>query len=541
MKTVSGNYVDIFNQKIFKAELQISKGKIIKVVPRETVDNVFLIPGLIDSHVHIESSMLVPSEFAKLAVQHGTVSVVTDPHEIANVCGVEGVDYMIRNGETVPLKFYFGAPSCVPATSFETSGFGIDSSEVHYLLSRDDVFFLAEMMNFPGVVYDDSEVVSKIEFAKRYNKPIDGHAPGLSGDDLNKYANAGVSTDHECMTIEEAEEKIKLGMKIQIREGSAAKNFDALSALIDLYPGEIMLCTDDCHPDNLMVGHVDAIIKKGIEKGLDVFNLIKAATIVPVEHYGIDSGLLREGDSADIVAVDNLTDFNVLKTYINGELVCDDKDVKFNSEHVELINNFVENIVSIEDICVTAESEKINVIEVLDGELLTFKKIIDATVENGLVISDTDKDVLKIIVQNRYEKVKPVIGFIKNFGLKKGAIAGSIAHDSHNLIAIGVEDSDLVTAINAIQKSKGGISVCDNGNVELLELPVAGLMSDKGGFNVAREYHALDEKVKELGCSLKAPFMTMAFMSLLVIPEFKIGDKGLFDGVNFKFDSLFVK
>ena len=543
MISITGNYVDVFQQIIFCAEVIIEEGKISKIVPRGTEDKklVYILPGLVDAHVHIESSMLSPIEFAKVAVRHGTCSVVSDPHEIANVLGEEGVNYMIENGKKVPLKFYFGAPSCVPATSFETSGNCLDSAIVDRLLVRDDVYFLAEVMNFPGVIYKDPDLIKKIESAEKHCKPIDGHAPGLKGNDLEMYASAGISTDHECMTIEEALEKLKNGIKIQIREGSAAKNFEALHPLVDLYPEHVMICTDDCHPDNLVQGHINEIIKTGLKKGLNVFNLLRAASINPIEHYKLESGMLRQGDPADLCVVNNLEEFEILATIIDGEYVFKDNQVFFDVEKAAPINLFYKNKVLNEDLELKLVTEKIKLIEVFDGELYTkmtqYKP--NVALNNTIPCSITD-DVLKIMVLNRYNDAKPVVGFIKNFGLKRGALASTVAHDSHNIIAIGVSDDAIVKVVEQIQKNEGGIVAYNGDYMEILPLPIAGLMSDQSAEFVALRYKKLDQMAKEMGSMLHAPFMTMAFMALLVIPEFKIGDKGLFDGLNFKFDTLFV-
>ncbi len=540
---ISGKIIDIFSENIFNGQIVVEKGKIVSIKKVDQVYNNYILPGLIDSHVHIESSMLTPRQFSKLLVPRGTVAVVTDPHEIANVLGVEGVDYMIDNAKSIPLKCFFGAPSCVPATSFETSGAVISSDDIDKLLQREDIYVLSEMMNFPGVIYNNEEVVKKISLAHKYGKKIDGHAPGLTGEDLAKYANAGISTDHECTTVAEAIGKINKGIVVQIREGSAAKNFDTLYPLFEQYPDDVMLCTDDSHPDEILQkGHIDKIIRLGLSKGIDIFKLLRSATIKPVEHYNLPVGLLREGDAADFIVVDNLEDFNILETYIDGEKVFGENKIYFDTDRSDIVNNFNISSVTSEEIKIPYQDNcKLRVIEAVDGDLITDEFIWNPKNSNGFIESNIDEDILKIVVVNRYEKSNPIVGFIKNIGLKKGAIACSVAHDSHNLIAVGTSDEEIILALNEIIKYKGGISCVDNGRIYILPLEIAGLMTDKNGEEVAEKYQFLNTKVKEMGSKLKAPFMTLSFMSLLVIPKLKIGDKGLFDVSTFSFTNLFVE
>jgi adenine deaminase len=540
-KVISGKLVDIFQRKIYNAKLTICNGLIEKIEEVDEIYDNYIIPGIVDSHVHIESSMLVPTSFARAAVKNGTVATVSDPHEIANVMGVKGVEYMIANGKKSPFKFYFGAPSCVPATPFETSGAVIDSDQIKTLMNNPNIFYLAEMMNFPGVIYDDNEVIKKIKHAHNANKPIDGHAPGLSSEGLQKYADQKISTDHECTAVDEALEKIEKGIKIQIREGSAAKDFENLFPLIKTHPEKIMFCTDDCHPDDLVKGHINKIMSRAVKKGADIFDVIIAATKTPKEHYGLNNGLLKVGDPADIVIVDNLEEFNVLQTYIDGELVYANKEVLIEKTEEEPINNFNCSNIKPEDIVVKDRGVKIQVIVAKDGDLLTGKATINPTVHRGEIVSDTQTDILKIVVVNRYQDEKPQVGFIKNFNLKKGAIAGSIAHDSHNIIAIGTNDQDIVRAINTIINNEGGIVAVDGDHKKSLVLNVGGLMSTLEAEEVAEKYHEVHQMAKSFGSKLTAPFMTMAFMALLVIPELKIGDKGLFDVSKFEFTSLFVE
>ena len=545
---VKGNIIDIENKSIHYATIRVEEGKIITVdkIQSQKEEAPFILPGFIDAHVHIESSMLVPSEFAKLAVIHGTVATVSDPHEIANVCGMKGVEYMIENGKQVPFKFYFGAPSCVPATDFETAGASLNANDVDDLLAKDEINYLSEMMNFPGVLHHNEEVEAKIDSAKVYDKPIDGHAPGLRGEDAKKYIEAGISTDHECFTKEEALEKLQYGMKILIREGSAAKNFEALIDLLNDYEDEMMFCSDDKHPDSLVKGHINELCKRAVAKNIDVFKVLKAACINPVKHYNMKVGLLKPGDDADFIVVKDLKNFDVLRTYINGSLVAENGISKINALKAALINNFNCNKKQVADFYYKkTTNEKIIAIEALDGQLITNKiyvnpKIVQRTsnVENDLYVSDIENDILKMVVINRYKDAPVAMSFVKNFGLKKGAIASSVAHDSHNIIAVGVDNESLCSAVNCIIENKGGISCVDNGNWsfnKILPLPVAGLMSNDDGFKVAEAYTQIDNAAKSLGSKLSAPFMTLSFMALLVIPNVKLSDFGLFDGDEFKF------
>lgn len=536
--TVSGLLTDIFDERIIPAEITVSNGiiKSITEVAKSSVSQQYLLPGMIDSHVHIESSMLVPSEFARLAVVHGTVGTVSDPHEIANVCGVDGVHYMIENGQTVPFKFFFGAPSCVPATTFETAGAALDAGQVDDLLRKKEIKYLSEMMNFPGVLSKDKEVMEKIASARKHSKPVDGHAPGLRGEQAKQYISAGISTDHECFTYDEALEKLKLGMKIIIREGSAAKNFEALIDLLREYPDDIMFCSDDKHPDSLVQGHINSLCQRAVEKGISVFNVLKAACKNPVLHYGLDVGLLRENDPADFIIVKDLQNFEVIKTYISGILVAENGVSKIESTPVKVINQFNCMEIHPDEIKINVNDDTIDVIEALDGQLIT-NKIVTQTAflaKNGFISSNTEADILKIVVVNRYTPSKPAVGFIKNFGLKAGAIASSVAHDSHNIVAVGVNDEDICEAVNLIVTKKGGVSCTDGKNKMLVELPVAGLMSDRDGYAVAADYTAIDAMAKSLGSKLSAPFMTLSFMALLVIPHLKLSDLGLFDGDRFE-------
>ena len=535
---LQGQIVDIPNKRIFKGEITFENGKIISIIEKEHEVNHYILPGFIDSHIHIESSMLVPSEFAKLAVTHGTVATISDPHEIANVLGVEGVNFMIENGKKVPFKFNFGAPSCVPATTFETAGAVIGSEAIKLLLENSDIKYLTEMMNYPGVLFDDVEVMKKIALAKYYDKPIDGHAPGLRGNELTKYIDAGISTDHESFTYEEALEKLQKGMKVLIREGSAAKNFEAVIDLLPEHFENMMFCSDDKHPDDLMVSHINALCARAVAKGMDVFKVLQMACINPVQHYKLNVGLLQSGDAADFIVVEDLVHFITLQTYINGELVFDKGRSLIKSVPFEKPNNFNVHLKTVEDFQVEASTEKIRVIEALEGQLVTNELIEEATIENGKVVSNIETDILKIVVINRYAEEKPAIAFIKNFGLKTGAIASSVAHDSHNIIAVGVSDEAICKAVNLIINHKGGICAVSKENENILSLPVAGIMSDKDGKSIGLEYAKLDKMAKKMGSKLQAPYMTLSFMALLVIPSLKLSDKGLFNGNDFKFVGL---
>lgn len=538
---ITGMIVDVVGKKIFPGEIAVENGRIISVkeLPKEATKDQYILPGLIDAHVHIESSMLVPSEFAGIAVTHGTVATVSDPHEIANVLGTKGVDFMIRNGKKVPLKFYFGAPSCVPATPFETSGAELDADSIRELLSREEVKYLAEMMNFPGVLNRHQQVMEKIAAAAKYNKPVDGHAPGLKGKQAEEYASAGISTDHECFTLEEARDKIRAGMKIQIREGSAAKNYDELIPLLKEFPDKVMFCSDDKHPDDLMKGHMDKLVKRTLDRGFDLITALRPCTLIPRDHYNLDVGMLQVDDPADFIIIDKPESFNVMKTYINGELVAQNRKSLITQHQNDFPNNFVSYQLKPSDIEVEAEEGKIRVIDVNDGQLVTGEMLADPKIENGKVISDPEHDILKIVVVNRYRNTKPAVGFIHNMGLKNGAMVSTVAHDSHNIIATGVNDEMILEAINLVQRHKGGIAYVDQKQKIILPLPVAGIMSNKNAAEVSQLYEKLDSTARKNGSQLTAPYMSLAFMALLVIPSLKIGDQGLFDGNSFRFVQIF--
>jgi len=541
MQELTGTILDPVNRRSFPGKITFHNGIILSVheIPGDSAEKRIIAPGFVDSHIHIESSMLVPSEFARLAVQHGTVATVSDPHEIANVCGIEGVNYMIENGKKVPLKFYFGAPSCVPATPFETSGAELTPEDLNLLLERDDILYLAEMMNWPGVLNDDPDVMAKIESALQRGKPVDGHAPGLTDDDAIKYAGAGITTDHECFTIEEARDKIKAGMTIAIREGSAAKNFEALHPLLAESPESVMFCSDDKHPDDLAVGHINQLAARSIKLGYELHDILRASSVHAVQHYGLDTGLLQEGDPADFVVLKDINSVSVRETWINGTCVYRDGNVLFDTVKASIINNFVSRNIKKAELkkktTAAGKTQEVPVIVARDGELITEKFIESLTIADGTILPDPDRDILKVVVVNRYEKSEPAVGFIKNFGIKNGAIASSVAHDSHNIIAVGSSDEHLARVINKIMDEKGGIAVSDASGVDILPLPVGGIMTNRNGKDTAESYKRLTQKAIDLGSTLNSPFMTISFMALLVIPKLKMSDKGLFDAENFEF------
>lgn len=538
---IQGQIVDIPNRKIYSGEITVENGKITSITEKEHTNKNYILPGFVDAHIHIESSMLVPSEFAKIAVLHGTVGTISDPHEIANVLGKDGVHYMIENGKKVQLKFHFGAPSCVPATFYETAGAVIDSEQIKELMASPDIYYLSEMMNYPGVLFDDEEVLKKIAWAKHFNKPVDGHAPGLRGAPIEKYIAAGISTDHECFTYDEAAEKLSLGMKVLIREGSAAKNFEALIDLLSDNFENMMFCSDDKHPDDLIVGHINLLCARAVAKGFDVFKILQMACINPVKHYNMTVGLLQKNDAADFIVVEDLTNFKVLQTYIDGELVAENGQSFVKHVDFEKPNNFNTSKKQVIEFDISSSASKIRVIEALEGQLITNEIHHKPKIENSKIVSDTENDILKMAVVNRYENAPPAIAFIKNFGLKKGAIASSVAHDCHNIVVVGTSDEEICKAVNILIENSGGVCAVNGDEIKSLALPVAGIMSDKDGWETGKLYQEIDAMSKQLGSNLKAPFMTLSFMALLVIPDLKLSDKGLFSGNSFSFVDLEVK
>jgi len=537
---ICGKIVDVVKREVYNGKLIIENGIIKDILKSNNEYQDFILPGFIDSHIHIESSMLVPSEFASLAVKFGTIATVSDPHEIANVLGLKGIEFMISNGNSTPFKFFWGAPSCVPATNFETPGATVNANDIKILFEKYHLLYLSEVMNYPGVIYNDEEVHKKINVAKSYNLPIDGHSPGLRGENLKKYISAGISTDHECFSLDEALEKINLGMKILIREGSAAKNYETLKSLIKTHPESVMFCVDDLHPDDLLHGHINLLVKRALNDGFDLFNVLRCCSYNPVKHYNLNVGLLQKGDPADFIIVNNFNDFQVQSTYINGTCVYENNKVNISKAKVELVNKFNAKHKTLNDFILPATSNLIRVIEAIDGELITNEIIEKAMIVSDTVISDPNRDILKLVVVNRYSDTKPAVAFIKNFGLKYGAIATSIAHDSHNIVAVGTNDNYLTKAVNLIIEYKGGMCFYSDNEKEILPLPIAGIMTDENGNKVAEKYQRLNELVHKAGCQLKAPYMTLSFMALLVIPKLKLSDKGLFDGEKFKFVSVFI-
>ncbi|MCB0770708.1 MAG: adenine deaminase [Flavobacteriales bacterium] len=534
MTTVTGNLVDIQGRRIQASEITIEDGRITSIRAVEGPVKGYLMPGFIDAHVHVESSMLIPSEFARLAVVHGTVATISDPHEIANVLGVAGVDFMVENGKQVPFHFYFGAPSCVPATTFETAGARIDPDQVGELLERPEIVYLSEVMDFPGVLNGDPELLKKIAHAKRLGKPVDGHAPGLHGRAAEQYIAAGIGTDHECFTAEEAAGKLGHGMKIQIREGSAAKNFEALIGLLHDHPRQMMFCSDDKHPDGLVEGHINDLCARAVEHGIDVFDILYTACLAPIEHYDLPVGRLRVGDMADMIQVADLKEFKVIRTWINGELVAENGHSHIQRVSSERPNRFNCKPLKISDLHFEATDKDLLVIEALDGQLITKKRWMPPTLKDGATVADPKKDLLKIVVVNRYHEAPPAVGWITGSGFQRGAIAGSVAHDSHNIVAVGTNDIDLCQAINLVIREKGGISLAHGDHHRILPLPVAGIMTDADAYTVADAYAAMDREAKALGSTLSAPYMTLSFMALLVIPHLKMSDKGLFDADTFR-------
>jgi len=530
---LQSNLVDIKTRKIYPVTVEVLKGEISSITPLDAVCDTFILPGFIDAHIHIESSMCIPTEFARLAVRHGTVATVSDPHEIANVLGTAGVRYMIDNAKETPFKFYFGASPCVPATPFETSGATLDADDVASLLEDDEIFFLSEVMNFPGVINDDPDMMAKIEAAKTAGKPIDGHAPSLSGTDLDRYISAGITTDHEAFTYEEGREKLQKGMKILIREGSAAKNFDALEPLITEHYENMMFCSDDRHPDDLFRGHINTMVVRAIAKGHELFSVLQMACVNPVTHYKLDVGQLQVGDAADFIEVRDLKSFQNIRTIINGVEVARDNTTLLPSLPAAQPNIFKAKRTCANDFATDICLSEVEVIEVLEHQLLTHESTAHLSGSRGF---DLEKDILKIAVINRYKEAPIAVAHIHGFGFKEGAIASSVAHDSHNIIVVGCSDEALSKAANLVIDAKGGISAVSKETEKILKLSVAGLMSDSDGFETANSYEKIDSFVKQaLKTPLDAPYMTLSFMALLVIPELKLSDKGLFDAKSFHF------
>jgi len=541
MKKISGNIVDVVHSEIYPGTLVISEGRIVDIVREETGDDTYIMPGLVDAHVHIESSMLPPAEFSRIAAVHGTIATVSDPHEIANVLGIEGVRYMIEDARRSPVEFCFGAPSCVPATSFETAGATLGTEEVAALLKLDEVGYLGEVMNFPGVIQRDPEIMEKIRSAAACSKPVDGHAPGLRGDDLERYAGAGISTNHECLSLDEALEDIEKGITVQIRSGSAADIFEDCLPLLDRHYEHCMFCSDDKHPDDLQKGHINEMVKGALAYGVDVMKVLRVASVNPVLHYRLDVGLLRRGDPVDFIRVDSLADFNILETHIDGRIVAREGAPLIPWEAPRIVNNFYAVPIGPASFAVPRRGDRIQVIGASDGTLITDRLTAVPKVQGGHVVSDTERDILKVTVVNRYRKTQPAVGFIGGFGLRTGAIASSVAHDSHNIVAVGASDEDISRAVNLVIANGGGLASVSRNGEEVLPLPIASIMSDRDYADVADGYTRLDNMAKAMGSPLRAPFMTLSFMALLVIPRIKMSDRGLFDAEAFRMVDIFCR
>ena len=528
---VAGNLIDIITKESYPAVLGIRSGKIISVQRDEKLRcEHYLIPGFVDSHVHVESSMLCPYEFSKMAVSHGTLGALCDPHEIANVLGKKGIDYMIENGRDAPCRLYFGAHSCVPATPFESSGASLKGEDISLLFDTHKLYHLAEVMNVPGVLDGDLQLLQKIGEAKKRAKKIDGHAPGLSGDELARYVAAGIDSDHECTSYGEGLEKLKHGMKVSIREGSAAKNFDALIDLIEVFPNSVMFCSDDIHPDDLARGHINSLVKRALDRKFCLYDVLRAASLNPTRHYGLDLGLLQCGDRADFLVVRDLDSLELVRAYLGGEVVYESGRVSSETRKHEVLNNFSRSPIEADSLRIEVpKAKELRVIAIEDGQLYTRKEKHKPLLRDGIVEADLDRDLLLLAVLSRYSDAPASLALAKNMGLQRGTIASSIAHDSHNIIAIGTSRKDIARAINLIVESRGGISAVEGEEEMLLALPIAGLMSDGDGVSVAREYEAIDAFAKKLGAKPKSPFMTLSFLALPVIPELKLSDRGLFD------------
>lgn len=539
-RELAGNIVDVVSGRVFPGVLELSAGRIVRLTPTDGPYDRYLIPGFVDAHVHIESSLLSPAAFAHAALRHGTIATVSDPHEIANVLGTAGVHYMLDDAATTPLKIAFGAPSCVPATAFETAGAVLGPEEVAGLLDDPRIRYLSEMMNYPGVLSREPAVLAKLDAARSRNKPIDGHAPGLRGAALRAYVAAGISTDHECTDRDEAEEKLHGGLKVMIREGSAARDFEALSPLLGTYAERLMFCTDDLHPDDLEAGHIDRLVRRGLAQGVDCMTLLRVASLNPVRHYRLPVGLLQVGDPADLLVVDNLEALTVLAVYVDGQLVAAHGQTLVPLRASGHINRFEARPKVPADFKVAARGDTLRVIAATDGSLHTGALRLPASLRAREAVADPARDLLKLAVINRYREAPPAVAFITGFGLQRGALASSVAHDAHNVVAVGTSDEDLCRAVNLVIAERGGLAFVDGGEEALLPLPIAGLMSDRPAAEVAREYQRLTALVHARGCTLRAPYMTLSFMALLVIPSLKLSDRGLFDGAAFAFTELFV-
>lgn len=546
--------INVFSHEIVEGDLAIDSGKIIGIGSykgKKEIDmkGKYICPGLIDGHIHIESSMLSPKEFTKAVVLKGTTTIIADPHEIANVCGLEGIKYILDETDDVPLNVFVMLPSCVPATFFETSGAILEKNELKSFINNPRVLGLGEVMNYPAIINGESKMLDKINMAKDYNKIIDGHGPNIRDEDLNAYKIAGIKTEHECSTVEEMNERIREGMYIAIREGSAAKNLKSLlKGITKENSRRCMLCADDRHPEDILnEGHIDNSVRIAIKSGIDPISAIKMASLNTAECYGLKNlGAIAPGYDADFIILDDLENFNIVKVFKNGKLVVDNNKPLFNFNIKS--NSLVTNTINIkkvtkEDLNIKMNRNTTNVIKVISKSILT-KKVERKVLldEDQLFKYDSLNDIVKIAVVERHKATGNVgLGLVENFGIKGGAIASTIAHDSHNIVVIGDNDEDMILAINEVKKIGGGITICSKGKVlESLELKIAGLMSELPIEKVSKK---LGEMLSIAYNNLKVnkdiqPFMTLAFLALPVIPEIKITDKGLFDVNNFKFISI---
>lgn len=540
---IEGNICDLEKEEFFPGRISIKEGKIIEI-KRLKINKVerkfenYILPGFIDSHCHIESSFLSPPLFGTLAISHGTVAVVADCHEIANVFGEKGIFWMLKSAKLSPFKFYWALPSCVPATKFETTPNKISAKEVKQFLKRKEFVSLGEVMDFPAVINRKKEIMDKIKIAKKFKKPIDGHCPGLSGKDLRKYISTGISTDHECTNLKEAEEKQKLGMIIQIREGSAAKN---LKDLTGLNYKRACLVTDDLEVKDLLKGQLNKVLKKAIKLDVPFFKAIKMVTKIPARHYKLNFGEIKVGKEANLVEFKNLKDFKPQKVWIDGKLVFKNGKILFPIKTLNLKTAIKIKEKLAEDFEIKTKKEKVKVraIEVVPNQILTKERIFEMEAINGKLESDLKRDILKIAVVNRYGKEFIGLGFVKGLGLKKGALASSVSHDSHNLICIGTNDKNIAKAISILNKKGGFVFAKGNKNFRA-ELPLAGLMTNEKPEKLVKGIECLEKKLKLAGCKLKNPLSQIAFLALLVIPESKISDRGIFDVDKFQFENLII-
>lgn len=531
---LTGTLVDALQKKTYGARLTLSEqGTIDSVTPEESPDPVYILPGFVDAHVHIESSMLTPAAFAHAAVVHGTLAAVADPHEIANVLGEEGVELMLSLAKQTPFVFGFGAPSCVSSAPFEAAGAALGPAAVERLLRRPEITHLAEVMTAPGALSKDPEALAKLAAARSLGKPIDGHAPGLSGPGLQAYVSAGITTDHESLSFDEAREKIKAGLKLQIRHGSSVRPFESFIPLLARYPDRCMFCSDVKHPDDLLRDHINFIAATAYRKGISLYAIIQAASINPVQHYRLPLGLLQPGDPADFLLIDDLQTFRPREVWLRGQCVARDGRSFLPLGEPCVRNRFAAGLLQPEALRITASAGRAaHVIGVHDGQLVSTHLVEQPAVVNGFAVADTERDIVKLVVYNRYGGVSPAVALVKGFGLKRGALASSVAHDAHHIIAVGTTDDALAAAINEVVLCRGGLAVADNNRkvLKVLPLPLAGLISTEPAEAVARAYSDCNAIAKILGTRLTSPFMTLSFLAQPGAPNLSLTDKGLFDG-----------